>query len=104
MEATSRELTPEEAEKSFELDLRELPDDVRSRYNRLYLDLRLKQAKQNQGKPAGSVSLEERQELMLIARTTRSDEEARRAFHMQESWEGATSSEGRPPIGGAQDN
>lgn len=104
METRARELTPREAERSFELDLSQLPDDERGRYDRLYLDLKLRQARQNHGKPGGPLPLETRQGLMLIAKTTRSDEEARKAFSMQESWERATSKNGRPPIGGAQDD
>jgi len=97
-------ITPVKAEKSFEMDLRELPLDVRNRYEFLYLDLRLKQAKKNYGKPAGHIPLEKRQDLVLIAKTTESDEEAKKALEMQESWDKATSRDGRPPIAGAQDD
>ena len=104
MVATEHDITLTEAEKSFEMDLRELSPDVRSRYDCLYLDVRLKQAKKNYGKPAGHMSLEKRQELILIAKTTESEEEAKRALDMQESWDRATSREGRPPIAGARED
>lgn len=104
MEAATRELTLEEAEKSFQLELSNLPDNALSRYDCLCLDLKLREARQNHGKPAGPLSLETRQELMLIAKTTLSDEDARKAFSMQESWDRATSKDGRLPIGGAQDD
>lgn len=89
--------------KRFELDLKSSAPDVRDRYSHILLDEQLRIAKENQSKPQG-VSVETRKDLFLIAKITKDVEEARKRVKMQRDWQNATSKDGRPPIGGAQDD
>ncbi len=100
----SPELTPEQLEKYFEYNLRNAPEGARNRYYTLLVKEQLEKAKENNGKPQGSVSLELRENLLRIAKITRDNEEARNLLKMDKAWEGARSKDGRPPIGGAQDD
>lgn len=90
-------------EKRFELDLKMSSADVRDRYSHILLDEQLRSAKENHGKPQ-EISIEAREDLFLIAKTTNDVEEARKHIKMQRDWQNATSKDGRPPIGGAQDD
>ena len=98
-----REITPEEAEKYFNLDLIKSPEDVRNRYSSLLLREQLDLAKKNNGRPM-RVSLETRERFLHVAKNTQNDEEARRVIKMEKDWNAATSKDGRPPIGGATDD
>lgn len=92
-----------EETKQFELDLKMSSADVQDRYSHILLDEQLRTAKENQGKPQG-IPVETRKDLFLIAKTTKDVEEARKRVKMQRDWQNATSKDGRPPIGGAQDD
>lgn len=94
-------MSPREEEKSFQLRVHNLPEDERERYERLLHHYRVEQAKKNNGKPVGRVPLEQREEILLSAKATRTFEEAVQALSMKLAFNNATSKEGRPPIGGA---
>lgn len=98
------ELTPEEEERYFESDLDNLSKDIRERFERLALDEKLRMAKENSGKPKGTIPLEKRKEYLDLAKSDRDIEEARMLARADHGWNRATSKDGRPPIGGAQDD
>jgi hypothetical protein len=98
-----REFTPEEAERYFKLEIDRLSPDISQKYSRLLLDEQLRAAKNAQGKPQ-HVPLETREELLELAKSGRSIEDDRLLISMEHDYKTATSKDGRPPIGGAQDD
>ncbi|QQG41761.1 MAG: hypothetical protein HYV90_00385 [Candidatus Woesebacteria bacterium] len=94
-----REKLPEQ--KAFELDLANASDLIRDEYRTLLLKAQLKGAKSNKGASV-TISLEEREKLLdrarQIAQFGHADPEK-----MADDWERA-SANGRPPLGGAQDD
>lgn len=105
MEDTSR-LTPEEMEKNFKTRLVMSPIEVQDRYYAVYLDENLRRAEKHGGKPDPNdkLSLEEKEKFFKIAKTTKSKDEARLVIKMERDYDNAHSKDGRPPIGGAQDD
>jgi hypothetical protein len=98
------ELTSEAKERYFESDLANLSKDIRERFERLALDEKLRMAKENSGKPKGPIPLEKRKEYLDLAKSDKDIEEVRMLMGADHDWNKATSKDGRPPIGGAQDD
>lgn len=98
------ELTQEEQERYFESDIKTLPKEIRERYERLALDEKVRMAHENSGRPRGPIPLEKRQEYLKMAKSDRDIEEARMLARAGHEWDRAASKDGRPPIGGAQDD
>lgn len=97
------ELTPQDLEKYFKLDLNKASDDVQDRYHTLLLEEQLGKAKKNGGKLPKPAPLELKETILRIVKNTQDIETARKAFKMDRDWEKASRG-GRPPIGGAQDD
>jgi hypothetical protein len=93
---------PSDEEKMFKLKLNEAPLDVKDRYYRILLDERTNSAKMHQGKPQ-PVPLEKQEDLFRIARVASDVDDAVTRARADRDFKNATSKDGRPPIGGAQD-
>jgi hypothetical protein len=102
MESQS-ELTPQEQERDFELNLSIAPRDAQNRYYKLLLEEQLGKAKKHKGKPPEIAPLELRETILRIAKNTQDIETARKAFKMDRDWENASRG-GRAPMGGAVDD
>lgn len=99
-----KDLTPEQLEHYFDHDLNSSPKDVQEKYHHLLLDERLKCAEKNGGKPAGPIPLDVREMLLRAAKVPGDTHDSEKALKMERDWNTYTSKDGRPPIGGAQDN
>ena len=85
----------------FKHRLSQSPQDVQNRFNNILLEEQIRFLRENRG-PA-KISLENREHFLRLASSDRTPEEIREALKMERSWNAATSKDGRPPIGGAQD-
>lgn len=90
------------ARKSFDLRLGAARANIKTEYDQLLIDFQIEGAKGNNGRPI-TVTVEDRERLLAEAE--------RNVIYghvdpdkMASDWEAATTKEGRPPIGGAQDN
>ncbi|KKR89810.1 hypothetical protein A2434_00080 [Candidatus Woesebacteria bacterium RIFOXYC1_FULL_41_14] len=87
----------------FEERLAKSPQEVRERYSGILLDEQLRLAKENKGRPV-KVPLDVREHFLNMAISGRDVDSVRMSRNMAKYWEAATSKDGRPPIGGAQDD
>jgi hypothetical protein len=100
----NRELSEEEKERYFNLDLNNSANDEQDMYHTLLGKVRAKRARQLKGKPP-TIGLNEREELLRRAKVLAKGAH----FHgvdpikQEEAWDKATY-KGRPPIGGAKDD
>ena len=94
------EKTPER--KAFNWRLAAASEKAQLEYYKILTDEQTRRARENNGKPV-AIDVEERESFL--------DKAARIALYgsadpqkMERDWEAATSKDGRPPIGGAQDD
>lgn len=93
------------ARKRFELELKNTQRDkpiVYLEYSKLLSEEQIRLAKENSGKPVKIVT--ERREGLLRQAHINVYIGHVNPERMERDWEGATSKDGRPPIGGAQDD
>jgi hypothetical protein len=91
-------------EQYFKVKLSKIEEDqpeAFSKYHSLLLDEKIKLAKENGGKPV-KISLEEREKILNRAEAVINF--GADPVKMEHDWETFTSNDGRPPIGGAQDD
>lgn len=97
--------TEELARKSLELDLQNLEKNERNvfdEYQKILLHKQIDLMKKNDNKPV-HITIAERRYLIEQAKSN-IDNEHPGSVKMKRDWETATSKNGRPPIGGAQDD
>jgi len=89
--------------KEFALKLSRSPQDVVYRYSGILLREQLKLAKQNKGRSV-DIPVEERERFLRLAASGYDKDFVEKMEKMERDWNSATSKDGRPPIGGAQND
>lgn len=97
---------PELEEKAFKHDLRREPQNVQDDYYQLLSRERAELSKERGGRPP-QFSVADKRELLRRAKSIRKGASLlglKNPFKTDSRWRKAHSKEGRPPIGGAQDD